>query len=145
MARDEVPARVIIAELVCPAVLLALNFSFLASIPSEFGRGFLVVPMLLAEAVVVVSAGLIAHVCLFLLFPQLSHGTAQRALWAYIFVGIWFRVLAFCSLLALLAGSFSWCASIRRDSRPPAIRGQGLPRPATRRSRSRPRATAASV
>ena len=98
---DEVPARVIIAEIVCTAGLVGLNFSFLATLPMEFGRGFQVAPMILAEVVTLFSLGLIAYACLFVLFAQWSSDTAPRALWTYIFGAIWLRVLAFCSLLAL--------------------------------------------
>lgn len=108
VARDEIPAPVIIAELVCPAALLALNFSFLASLPVEFGSGFQLIPMVLAEAVILLSLGLIAHVCLFVLFPQVSRGSVQGVLWSYIFGAIWVRLLAFCSVLAFLCGGLNW-------------------------------------
>jgi len=99
---------VIIGELVCTAILMALNFSFLAQLPVQFGSGFQVVPMVLAEISILISLGLIAYVYLFVLFPQAAIATASSVMWLYIFTSLWVWILAFCSALALGSGALNW-------------------------------------
>lgn len=108
MARGEIPAHVIIAELVCPAVLLALNVSFIGALSLQFGGGFQIGSMVLTEAAILNSLGLIAYVLLFVLFPQMAMATASRVMWLYIFTSLWVRILTFCSVLSLASGAWSW-------------------------------------
>jgi len=108
VARDEIPAHVIIAELVCTAVLLALTFCFIGTLSPQFGGGFDATSMLLAEVAILVSLGLIAYVGIFVLFPQMSFATAARVMWVYIFTSLWVRILTFFSILAFGGGVLRW-------------------------------------